>query len=237
MLLYIIRHGDPDYATDTLLERGKLQAEAVGKRLAASKIDRIFSSPMGRARETAAPACRMLGLECEIEEWTKEISEFVVTPYPDGKPKSISALANTEFLTGGDYLLDYANALESRPIAASGMDKAIPYLEENGNRFLERLGYRAENGVFRILRPNEEKVALFCHAAFTRAWLSILLRIPVHRMWAGFGYTHTGVTVLEFRNNPSGITAPQCLCYSDMSHLYAYGPDMSHRYTKRGVEL
>ena len=63
MLLYIIRHGDPDYSTDTLTERGWQQAEAVGKRIAAAKIDRIFTSPMGRARQTAEPACRLLGLE------------------------------------------------------------------------------------------------------------------------------------------------------------------------------
>ena len=73
MLLYIIRHGDPDYATDTLTERGKLQAEAVGKRMLAAKIDRIFTSPMGRARETAAPACRMLGLTAQVEDWAAEI--------------------------------------------------------------------------------------------------------------------------------------------------------------------
>jgi hypothetical protein len=39
---------------------------------------------------------------------------------------------------------------------------------------------------------------------------------------------HTGVTVLEFRNNPDGITSPHCLCYSDMSHLYMHGPDMKY---------
>ena len=33
MLLYIVRHGDPIYETDSLTERGKLQAEAVGKRM------------------------------------------------------------------------------------------------------------------------------------------------------------------------------------------------------------
>ena len=68
MLLYIIRHGDPDYSTDTLTEKGVLQAEAVGKRLAATGIDKIYSSPMGRARLTAEPTCRLLGLECNIEE-------------------------------------------------------------------------------------------------------------------------------------------------------------------------
>ncbi len=237
MLLYIIRHGDPDYKTDTLLERGRLQAEAVGKRMADAGINRIFSSPMGRARQTAEPACRLLGLECEIEEWTREISGAVISHYPDGKPKSISAMPNTDFLTDGCWELDYRDSTKCPPIADSGMAEALLYLEENGNRFLEKLGYKAEDGVFRILQPNEDKVALFCHAAFTRAWLSVLLRIPVHRMWANFSYTHTGVTVLEFKNNPSGITAPQILCYSDMSHLYAYGPDMSYRYTYTGRDL
>ena len=44
MLLYIVRHGDPIYETDTLTDRGRLQAEAVGKRIARTKVDRIFSS-------------------------------------------------------------------------------------------------------------------------------------------------------------------------------------------------
>ena len=51
MLLYIIRHGDPHYPTDSLTPRGVEQAEAVGKRLAASGIDKVFSSPMGRAKQ------------------------------------------------------------------------------------------------------------------------------------------------------------------------------------------
>jgi len=104
----------------------------------------------------------------------------------------------------------------------------LKFIEDNGNNFLERLGYKYENGVYRIISPNNDRVALFCHAAFTRAWLSILLHIPVHLMWAGFSYTHTGVTVLDFKNNPDGFTAPQCLAFSDMSHLYADGLDMIH---------
>lgn len=31
MLLYILRHGDPDYSTDSLTPKGVLQAEAAGK--------------------------------------------------------------------------------------------------------------------------------------------------------------------------------------------------------------
>lgn len=88
MLLYIIRHGDPDYASDSLTERGKLQAEAVGKRLFDSGINQIYSSPMGRARQTAAPACRLLNLDCKIENWSREVGNERLTPFPDGKMKS-----------------------------------------------------------------------------------------------------------------------------------------------------
>lgn len=226
MFLYIIRHGDPIYETDSLTERGKLQAEAVGKRIAASGIDRIFSSPMGRARMTAEPACRLLGLECNIEEWAHEIQDERLTPFPDGKLKSVTNVQNTHYRENGNIYLPYERAYEAQGFNQTRMKEAVDYIEENGRAFLERLGYKEENGVYRILYENEEKVALFCHSAMARAWLSTLLHIPIHLMWASFFYNHTGVTVLHFKNNPDGFTAPRCLCYSDMSHLYSHGPDM-----------
>ena len=228
MLLYIVRHGDPIYETDTLTERGKLQAEAVGKRMFDAKIDRIFSSPMGRAKETADPACRLLGLEKNIEEWTHEIEDERLTPFPDGKLKSITMLQNTYFRENGNINLSYEDEYKCTGINQSKMKEKVAFIEKSGNEFLERLGYKEENGVYRILRKNEEKVALFCHAAFGRAWISTLLHIPLHIMWSSFKYTHTGVTVIEFANNENGFTAPSCLCYSDVSHLYANNLDLIH---------
>ncbi|MBR4878968.1 MAG: histidine phosphatase family protein [Clostridia bacterium] len=226
MLLYIIRHGDPDYVTDSLTERGKLQAEAVGKRMFDAKIDRIFSSPMGRAQQTAEPACRLLGLEKTIEPWTHEVGDERLTPYPDGIMKSVSLVQNTHYRANGNINLPYDRSFECCGFNQSDFKQAVDYIEENGKAFLEKLGYKEENGVYRILRNNEEKVALFCHKVFSLAWLSCLLHIPIHIMWASFKYNHTGVTILEFKNNPDGFTAPQCLCLSDVSHLYAHGPAM-----------
>ncbi len=228
MLLYIVRHGDPDYEHDSLTERGKLQAEAVGKRIFDSKIDKIFSSPMGRAKETAEPACRLLGLEKNIEEWTHEVGDERLTPFPDGKMKSITFVPNTYYREKGNIDLPYDRAYECSGINESQMKSAVKYIEEHGKEFLERLGYKEENGVYRILKPNEDKVALFCHSVFARAWISVLLHIPLHIMWSGFNYTHTGVTVIEFENNENGFSAPRCLCYSDVSHLYASNLDLIH---------
>lgn len=228
MLLYIVRHGDPIYETDSLTEKGKLQAEAVGKRLAAAGIDRIFSSPMGRARMTAEPACRRLGLEYTVEPWAHEIEDERMTPFPDGKLKSVTNVQNTYYRENGNLDLPFEQGYEAQGFNQSQMKEAVARIEAGGRDFLERLGYREENGNYRILYPNEEKVALFCHSAMARAWLSTLLHIPIHLMWAGFNYQHTGVTVLQFKNNANGVTAPQCLCYSDMSHLYAHGPGMDY---------
>lgn len=231
MLLYIVRHGHPDYATDSLTERGWLQAEAVGKRLAATGIDQVYASPMGRARQTAEPTCRLLDLPCQIEPWAHEVQDERLTEEPYGKPISVTMVQNTYYRENGGIDLPYDRAYEAVGFRASGMKNAVAYIEEGGRDFLERLGYKEENGVYRILRANEDKVALFCHSIMARAWISTLLHIPIHLMWAGFHYTHTGVTVLEFRNNADGFTAPKCLCYSDMSHLYAHGPDMHYDLT------
>ena len=40
--------------------------------------------------------------------------------------------------------------------------------------------------------------------------------------------TDRGIAVVGHDQPGHGFTAPNCLCYSDMSHLYAHGPDMIH---------
>ena len=231
MLLYIVRHGDPDYSTDTLTERGKLQAKAVAKRMQASKIDRIFSSPMGRARQTAEPSCKLLGLDCNIEEWAHEISnKDLYTPYPDGVEKSITYVQNTYYRENGNLFRSYEDTYGCPGINQAHVKEPVELIEKHGYDFLERLGYKFDGENFHILRKNEERVALFCHAAMARAWISVLFHIPLHIVWASFSYTHTGVTVIEFANNENGLTAPKCLCFSDMSHLYAEGLDMKHNF-------
>ena len=228
MLLYLVRHGDPDYVTDTLTERGWLQAEAVGKRIAFSKINKIYSSPMGRAKQTAEPACRLLDLTASIEDWAHEVEDERLTPYPDGVLKSVTKLQNTVLRANGNIDLPFERTLECTGLSQANMKPACERIVNGGREFLERLGYREENGVYRILNPNTDKIALFCHAVMQRVWISQLLHIPLHTVWASFVPTHTGVTVLEFKNNENGITAPKCLCFSDMSHLYAEGLDTVH---------
>ena len=74
MLLYIVRHGDPIYNPDSLTPKGHLQAKALSKRFLVGGLDKIYSSPMIRAQQTAQPTAEVLGLPIEIEPWTEELA-------------------------------------------------------------------------------------------------------------------------------------------------------------------
>ena len=219
MLLYIIRHADPIYNPDTLTTKGKLQASALAKRLVTSRIDKIYSSPSGRALETAQPAADMLGLDVKIEEWTREVDDRFSVVMDDGRKKFAVNVENTVYRNNDNLNLGerwYEADIFSGIDAKGAYDDICACSDE----FLARRGYVRDGGVYRIERGNDERVAVFCHGGLAAVWLSHLLNIPFHMFIAGIGISHTGVTILDFESRDNGITAPYCLCLSDISHIY-----------------
>lgn len=70
----LLSHRDVDYS---LTDRGRRQAQAVAQHLASGaegRIDAVFSSPLRRARETAAVIGFVLGLEVEVLEELRELN-------------------------------------------------------------------------------------------------------------------------------------------------------------------
>ncbi len=74
MRIVIVRHGEPDYEKDCLTIEGRKQAELAAKRLIKEHIEKIYSSPLGRARETAEAFSNLTGMKpAEILDFMKEI--------------------------------------------------------------------------------------------------------------------------------------------------------------------
>ena len=72
MRLILVRHahsdpGDPDELRP-LSARGREEARALGERLAAERPDAVLSSPLLRARETAAAIAKASGVDLRIDE-------------------------------------------------------------------------------------------------------------------------------------------------------------------------
>jgi probable phosphoglycerate mutase len=89
MELLLIRHGLPEHVETTdgspadppLSALGRQQAERMAEWLEGERIDRLYSSPMIRARETAGPLARALSLDVELDggvaEYDRHASSYV----------------------------------------------------------------------------------------------------------------------------------------------------------------
>ena len=82
-LIFLIRHGENEYTRTgklagwtkgvSLNEAGQKQAQALVERLKPVPIKAIYSSPLERARETAAPLAAALNLKVEVRERLGEV--------------------------------------------------------------------------------------------------------------------------------------------------------------------
>ena len=111
------------------------------------------------------------------------------------------------------------------------MGSGIHRVAEAADRWMLELGYEhdRENNRFFKVGDSPDRVALFAHAGFGRTLISHLLDIPYPLYAVHFDGSFTGVTVLEFRDEP-GVVYPKVLQLSNDSHLYHEG--LSTRYNK-----
>ena len=88
MELILIRHAEPVKIVDAdgpadppLADRGRAQAEKLAAYLAEEPVGAVWSSPMLRARETAAPLAAALGVDVvvdtELAEWDREATSYI----------------------------------------------------------------------------------------------------------------------------------------------------------------
>jgi probable phosphoglycerate mutase len=218
MRLYLIRHGDPDYQTDSLTEQGKSEAEALADFLAPLGIDFLYTSPLGRAFETASIVGRRIGIMPIVQEWTRELE-------PHKLPGSNLVYWN---ISGHDvrtteYLANPANWDEIPQLACIPCRTVFDRIEENSDRFLTNHGYVREGGSYRVAEANEHSIAICCHGGFGVTWLAHLLAIPPPLAWAGFFIRTSSITTILFEERPDGWATPRCIGLDELSHLHLRG--------------
>jgi alpha-ribazole phosphatase len=160
--LVLIRHCEPDGsmrgrsygALDVSLSRaGHEQARAVAGALQGIRLDAVFSSPLRRALETAAPFARARGLEPVVHEGLRELS------------------------FGAIEGLSYDEIARERPeLFESWMN------DPTGTRFPdgESFGDLRERALAaaQAIRAEHESAAIVAHGGITRAILAAALTMP-----------------------------------------------------------
>lgn len=227
MLFFYVRHGDPIYNPDSLTPLGERQAEAVGKRLALYGIDKIYSSTSNRAYLTAKPTAEILKKEIEQVDFAKEGYAWGELTAIDSDEKRRWFFQNSvtrklfvsdEIRALGDKWYDHPAFKDTK--AKSGIERITKASDE----FFKELGYEhiSGSGTYKVVNDNNGRVALFAHQGFGLAFFSCLLDIPYPQFAMHFDMSHSGMTVVEFKNE-NGIAIPKILTFANDSHLYREG--------------
>ncbi len=235
MLFFYVRHGDPIYDPDSLTPLGHRQAAAVAKRLALYGLDRIYASTSNRAIETARPTCEMTRLEMQTLDFCHEGHAWDDFTAPLGEQRAwLFQHPEVRRLFVSEELLSLGERWYEHPAFGDGRAAAgVARVRRESDAFFASLGYEHIGiGAYRVVKPNDERVALFAHQGFGLAFLSTLLDIPYPRFCMHFDMCHTGVTAIEF-SDENGIAVPRVLTLSSDSHLYREGIANNYNYRVR----
>ena len=180
--LFLVRHGETDWNREgrfqgrmdvPLNDAGLRQAEAAACALKGTPFDRILSSGLSRALQTARPLARTIpGVEIEIDDDLSEIAHGLWEGRTAGEVEAVFPGALVQWHTNPQTVV-------------------MPQGES-----LEDVGDRAWPALMRIARGEGETIAIFSHDAVLKVLLMKVLDCPLSSFWR-FQLANGSITLLE----------------------------------------
>ena len=223
MRILIIRHGDPDYANDTLTEKGHREAKLLAQKLKNEKIDYIYSSPLGRARHTCDYTAKALGMEDKVveKEWLKEFGCPLVLP--SGQERWIPwDMLPTEWVDN-PQMYDVENWYKQDFYQDGEMERRVRFVYDGLDELLASHGYKREGRLYKTECGHDKTIALFCHFGLEMLLLSRLLNVSPILLWHHFTALTSSVTTIYTEERREGTAVFRCAGFGDTGHLYAGG--------------
>ena len=243
MRLILIRHGEPDYEHDTLTEKGWREAACLAQRVKKWDVTDFYVSPLGRARDTAAPSLKLLGRQAQVLDWLHEYRARICKPIEIGG--SGKALSNPwdffpAYWTKQEELFDQDKWMDV-PIMKSGNGDVRAIYEEacqGLDSLLESYGYRRREKIYCLTEerlskgivsggPEDDTVVMFCHLGIICVMLSHLMNVAFPPLVHSLFLAPTSVTVLCTEEREPGMAYFRCQATGDTAHLKAGGEPVS----------
>lgn len=181
--VHFIRHGDTEASGDgvfcgdldiPLAPSGVAQAEALAEVVRKWKVEAVYASPKLRARMTAAPTCRALGLEARLDEGLREIA------YGEWEGRHETEIREREPAAYAAWTSDPG----ARPPPGGESGYAI--------------AARATASVARIVESHSGEVVVFSHKATIRVITCALLGVPIARFRDRVACPTASITTFTF---------------------------------------
>jgi 2,3-bisphosphoglycerate-dependent phosphoglycerate mutase len=199
--LFLIRHAQTVWNRDRryqgwqdspLSEVGRAQAEAVGRALAREPLKAVYSSTLGRARETAEAIAALHGLAVQPDPDFREMAfgEWEGLCFEDCKAKD------------PDRYRLWAD--EPHRFCPPGGGETLDDVRRRVLAGLERL--RAEH--------DDQSVCLVAHGISARIIILEALGLPLERIWS-IHLASTGISELEFRPDWTALHRMNTLVHLD----------------------
>jgi len=254
MRLLFIRHGDPDYETDSLTGVGKIEAEALAKHINEWNIDDVYLSPLGRARETASYSLKEMeshrGKEVETTtfDWLRELPTWIKAPAGSELAEAIPQFKCEDgrlespvvwdlmpaYINNHPEYLDTAKWRESEIARNSTLLDDYDRVAKGIDDLLKEYGYVRNGLCYHVEKESTKTLAFFCHFGLTSTILSHLLNISPFSLWQGMVFAPTSVTEVLTEERQQGIASFRAWKLGDVSHLIREGiePSFAARFTE-----
>ena len=197
MEIYLIRHGqmtgDPHEFYQPPVEGclsalGLRHAEALADALADVKFDAIYSSPLGRAVQTAQGLAERQGVAIGVLPWLREWIPATVTGEAD----------DTQFET----IMEAAGRLRPEQAwktpAGEGTHEMAGRIVPGFLKLLDSHGVHAGHGGYLLDDPEDEtRIALFAHGGSLGLLLGFILGVPL-RPHGCMAFQYTGTATIRF---------------------------------------
>lgn len=225
MKLLIVRHADPDYSIDSLTPTGWKEAELLSDKLAKLDIKEFYTSPLGRAKDTASFTLNKMNRDAITLPWLREFDCHIARP-DKPIPQVPWDWLPTDWTSVPEHF-DRESWCTTDIMKAGNVDEEYQWVISEFDNLLAKHGYVRENNYYRAVNANNDTIVFFCHFGLECVLLSHLLNVSPMILWHGTCAAPSSVTTVVTEERREGYAYFRMSSFGDVSHLYAAGEEPS----------
>lgn len=217
MEIIIVRHAEPNYAIDSLTEKGWREAELLSNRISKWDVKDFYVSPLGRAKDTAKATLAKMNREAQTLDWLQEFRGEVDYQHTSGGNRCWDLRPSDWTKEPGLY--DKEDWIHVPLMQTRNVPEEYTWVTTELDKLLAKHGYVHEGNHFKVMNSNHDRIVLFSHYGVSCVLLAHILGISPVMFWQAFVMQPSSVTSLITEEREEGMAIFRLRMYGDISHL------------------